>query len=138
MVAWLAGLGLGLGARIVVGLIAAVDPGLARPTWQGSVDLILFGTLVGVVAGMPYLVWRGARGGVRLWVGAAWGGVLALGAALLVPAAARGALAELGFSGRILSHALFTVLFVGWGTGLETVARRSHLGTGHGEEDRGL
>jgi hypothetical protein len=124
VLAWLAGLALGVGARVVLEILAWAVPELARPSAQGTVDVILVGTMLGVVAGAPYLLWRASRGGRRIWMGAVWGALLLAASAFISPAGPRAVLAELGFSGRILAQVLFGALFVGWGAGLEAVSAR--------------
>jgi len=124
-----AGLGLGVGARLLMRLIA-LEAGLPGSySLGGSVDVVLFGLLLGgpIAAGFwlirPRLAWR------RPFAGVALGTMLLALFALLPPASARSALA--GTPDTPLFTLLgFGLLLIGWGAALELVARPARARSG--------
>lgn len=117
--AWFAALVPGIGGGVVAAAIASATEAVRQPSPAGLLDIVLVGTLVGVVAGFPFLLLR-ARIPVRgAWVGAVWGG-LVLGAVVAVlPPATRSALVGLAWTTTALAIGLSALLFLAWGLALE-------------------
>jgi hypothetical protein len=118
-----AGLILGIAGRAVMRFVAlesGLDTGFSL---GGSLEVIAFGAFVGVPAAALYLATRGRLAIDGWWPGLVFGAALFAAMTMAQPPAARSALA--GTPDTPVATALaFAVVFVGWGVGLEWLARR--------------
>jgi len=118
LAALIAGLGLGLGARIVMRVIAwsAGLPGSFSS--GGSLEVVVFGALIGWPVGLTFYALRHRIRSRLPWPGLLLGGGLFLAFALVPPGSARSALAGTP-DPPLLTGLLFLILFLLFGASLE-------------------
>lgn len=118
-----AGLVLGIAARAVMRFVA-LESGLdAGFSIGGSFEVVAFGALVGVPAAAVFLVARRRRSRRGWWPGLLFGAAMFAALTAVQPPAARSALAGTPDTPAATAVA-FALLFLGWGLGLEWMARR--------------
>jgi len=111
---------LGVGGRLVMRLVA-LEAGLnAAFSLGGSIDVVMFGVLLGAPITLVFCWLR-----ARMPVGVPWGGVIVGGAVFVVlsvvpPPAARSAMAGTADTGWV-TGVMFAGLFVGWMVGVDAV-----------------
>jgi hypothetical protein len=118
-----AGVMLGLAARVVMRLVAlesGLDPGFSL---GGSLEVMAFGGLVGAPAAAAFLIVRGRLLVAGWWPGLVFGAALFVALTLAQPPAARSAMAGTPDTPAATVLA-FAAMFVGWGGSLEWLARR--------------
>lgn len=118
------GVVLGIGARLVMHLIARESGVAAGFSLGGTLEVILFGLIVGAPAAWAFLGLAPLTRIRRPFPGLVWGFVLFVGLALAPPPAARSALAGTPDTPWVTAT-LFCSLFLLWGVGLDTLERHS-------------
>jgi hypothetical protein len=117
--ALIAGLLLGVGARATMRLIAWTSGIRGAASWGGSLEVVLFGTLVGGPVALLFLAVRGRLPLVRPpWAGVVFGSLIFLVLALAPPPAAASALAQTADPPAITAL-LFWLLLALFGGGLD-------------------
>ncbi len=118
LAALFAALALGVGARLVMRLISRASNLPGSYSTGGSVEVVIFGGLIGFPAALAFFALR-QRVKTRLaWPGLAFGGMMFLGLALLPPSSARSAMANTP-DPPVTTAVLFLTLFLLFGALLE-------------------
>jgi hypothetical protein len=118
---------LGLVGRLAMSAAALLAGHALRWSLGGTIDVLLFGLLMGAGAGLPYglIRWRLPR--ASPWTGLAWGAVALLVLLAVPPPAARSAFGGIRHVGLPAVLALFGAVFLLWGLLLEALLRRAQL-----------
>jgi hypothetical protein len=90
----------------------------------GTLEVVLFGMLVGAAAGVPYGAIRARLSRPSLLTGIGWGLVLFLLLLAVPPPAALSAFGGVSHVGLPIVLALFAAVFLAWGAALEALLRR--------------
>jgi hypothetical protein len=119
----LGGLWLGVMGRAVMIPIALAAGHELRWSWAGSIEIVIFGVILGAVAVPAWMLLRHLLPRLRAGRGLLFGGILFLIFALLPPPSAQSAVASIGQ--RTLSLLLFGALLVSFGVLVERVLERT-------------
>ena len=115
---------LGLVGRLAMSVTALLAGQALRWSLGGTVDVLLFGLLLGAAAGLAYGALRARLPRPSLLAGAAWGALLFLLLLAVPPPAARSAFGGVSQVGVPAVLALFAAVFLLWGLALEALLRR--------------
>ncbi len=118
------GLALGVGARIVMRLIAHAAGLPGSFSWGGSIEVVLFALLISAPVALLFFAVRGRVRAEARWPGPATGAACFAVLAAWPPPSARSAL-EAADDPPALAAALFLGLFLLFGAGLEWLWARS-------------
>lgn len=117
------GLWLGVTGRAIMVIIALAAGHPPRWSWGGSIEVALFGVILGTVATAAWMLLRHILPRLRAGRGLLFGGLLAVLFALLPPPSAQSAVAGIGQ--RTLSLLLFGMLLVSFGMIVERLLERT-------------
>lgn len=118
----LGGLWLGIMGRAVMIPIALAAGHELRWSWGGSIEIVVFGVILGAVAVAAWMLLRHIVPRLRAGRGLLFGGILVAIFALLPPPSAQSAVASIGQ--RTLSLLLFGALLVSFGVLVERILER--------------
>lgn len=120
----IAGLALGVGARIVMRAIAQLAGSADGFSWGGSLEVVLLGVLIGAPVALFFLTLRARLKWPMPWAGVALGFSLFAATALRPLPSAQSALAGTD-DPPLATAALFAALWIGYGLLLEWLHARS-------------
>ena len=126
----IAGVLLGVASRIVMRLIGMLAGGTEGFSWGGTIEIVLFGVMIGAPIALFFFLLRSRLEWPRPWAGVALGAVLFAATALRPPPSAASALAGTA-DPPLATAALFAALWLGFGLLLEylhglTTAHTTH------------
>ncbi|MGQ0650381.1 MAG: hypothetical protein ACT4P7_22805 [Gemmatimonadaceae bacterium] len=116
----LAGILLGLAARLVMRVIAILASAVEGFSWEATLELVVLGIMVGAPLALLFFLVRPRLRLRRPWAGVVYGVVVFVVSAVFPPAAARSAMAGTPDDPRVTA-ALFAVLWIGFGLLLESI-----------------
>ena len=116
--ALVAGLLLGVASRVVMRVIGLLSGGTEGFSWGGTIEIVLFGLLIGAPIALFFLALRSHLDWPRPWAGVALGAALFAATALRPPPSAASALAGTP-DPPLATAALFAALWLGFGLLLE-------------------
>ena len=116
--ALVAGLLLGVASRVVMRVIGLLSGGVEGFSWGGTIEIVLFGILIGAPIALFFLALRSHLDWRRPWAGVALGVALFAATALNPPPSAASAMAGTA-DPPLATAALFAALWLGFGLLLE-------------------